>query len=83
MKIIKFEQSGVIFETQKGSRLAIDIGSYTPVEKLEGARVDAMIVSHIHPDHFSLEQIKKLSPENYILEMKAKKLLMVKYPLLK
>lgn len=63
MRITKFEQSGVIFESNTGSRLAIDIGSYTPVEKLEGIKVDAVIVSHIHPDHFSLEQIKKLSPE--------------------
>lgn len=63
MKFIKFEQSGVIFETDKGSRLAIDVGSYTPIEKLEGITVDAMIVSHIHPDHFSLDQIKKLSPK--------------------
>jgi len=75
MKIEKFEQSGVIFETEKGFRLAIDIGSYTPVEKLEGVRVDAMIVSHIHPDHFSLEQIKKLSPEKLYIGNEGKKTL--------
>ncbi len=63
MKIIKFEQSGFIFETDKGFRLAVDIGSHTPVEKLENIKVDAMLVSHIHGDHFSLEQIKKLSPK--------------------
>lgn len=63
MKFTKFEQSGVIIETGKGSRLALDIGSYTPIKKLEGITVDAMIVSHIHPDHFSLDQIKKLSPK--------------------
>src|SRR3989344_5666264 len=63
MKITKFEQSGVIIESDKGFRLAIDIGSYTSVEKLEGITADAMIVSHLHQDHFSLEQIKKLSPK--------------------
>lgn len=63
MKITKFEQSGFIFETDKGFCLAVDIGSYTPVEELENVRVDAMLISHIHGDHFSLEQIKKLSPK--------------------
>ena len=63
MRITKFEQSGFIFETEKGFKLAVDIGSYTPVEKLEGIKVDAMIVSHLHRDHLSPDQIKKLSPE--------------------
>lgn len=63
MKITKFEQSGFIFETAKGFRLALDIGSYTPVEKLTGMKVDAMIVSHLHPDHLSYPQILKLAPE--------------------
>ena len=63
MKITKFEQSGFIFETNKGFRLAVDIGSYTPVEELENVRADAMLISHIHGDHFSLEQIKKLFPK--------------------
>lgn len=67
MNIIKFEQSGFIFETSGGYKLAIDIGSYTPVEKLEGISVDAMVVSHIHGDHFSPEQIKKISPKKLYL----------------
>lgn len=75
MKIIKFEQSGVIFESDKGSRLAIDIGNYTPVGKLEGITVDAMIVSHIHSDHFSLDQIKKLSPQKLYLGSQCKETL--------
>lgn len=58
----RFEQSGFIFESDSGFRLAVDIGSMTPVDKLEGVKADAMIVSHIHGDHFSLDQIKKLSP---------------------
>lgn len=63
MKFTKFEQSGFIIETDKGFKLALDIGSYTSVERLENIQVDAMIVSHIHSDHFSIEQIKKLSPK--------------------
>ena len=67
MKLTKFEQSGFILETEKGFRLAFDIGNKTPIEKLNGITVDAMLVSHIHGDHFSLEQIKKLSPKKLYL----------------
>lgn len=67
MKLTKFEQSGFIFEADKGYKLAIDIGSYTPVEKLNEISPDAMLVSHIHGDHFSIEQIKKLSPKKIYL----------------
>lgn len=67
MKLTKFEQSGFILETDSGFRLAFDIGNKTPVEKLEGVRVDAMIVSHIHGDHFSPEQINMLVPKKLYL----------------
>lgn len=67
MKLTKFEQSGFILETEAGFRLAFDIGNKTPVEKLNGITVDAMLVSHIHGDHFSLEQIKALSPKKLYL----------------
>lgn len=63
MKLTQFEQSGFIIETNNNYKLAIDIGCYTPVEKLNGIYPDAMIISHIHGDHFSVEQIKKLSPK--------------------
>ena len=76
MKITKLEQSGVIIETNKRFRLAIDVGKYTPIEKLEGTRVDAMFVTHIHPDHFSLEQIKKLSPEKLYVGSECKEALL-------
>ena len=67
MKIKRFEQSGFILETENGYKLAVDIGSYTPIEKLNEIFPDAMIVSHIHGDHFSVEQIKKLSPNKLYL----------------
>ncbi len=67
MKLTKFEQSGFILETEAGFRLAFDIGNKTPVEKLNGITVDEMLVSHIHGDHFSLEQIKALSPKKLYL----------------
>ncbi len=67
MKLTKYEQSGFILETNGGFKLAFDIGNKTPTERLEGITVDAMLVSHIHGDHFSLEQIKKLEPEELYL----------------
>jgi len=67
MRLTKFEQSGFILETETGFRLSFDIGNKTPIEKLSGITVDAMLVSHIHGDHFSLEQIKALSPKKIYL----------------
>ncbi len=67
MKLTKYEQSGFMLETDSGFRLAFDIGNKTPLDKLEGVTADAMIVSHIHGDHFSLDQIKKISPKQLYL----------------
>ena len=67
MKLTQFEQSGFILETDAGFKLALDIGSYTPVEKLDGINPDAMIVSHLHGDHLSVPQIKALSPKKLYL----------------
>ncbi len=67
MKLTKFEQSGFILETNSGFRLAFDIGNKIPIENLRGVTADTMLVSHIHGDHFSLEQIKALSPKNLYL----------------
>lgn len=66
-KPTKLEHAGFIIETDNGYKLAIDIGSYTPLEKLNGISADAMLVSHFHKDHFSIEQIKKLSPKKLYL----------------
>ncbi len=63
----KFEQSGFIFESASGFRLGVDIGNKTPIENLEGVACDAMLVSHIHGDHFFPENIRKLSPKDLYL----------------
>ncbi len=67
MRITQLQQSGLIIETSSGYTLGIDIGSYSPVEQLNGITVDAMLVSHLHGDHFSIPQIKKLSPKQLYL----------------
>lgn len=75
MKLTKYEQSGFILETEQGFRLAFDIGNKTPTQRLDGVTVDAMLVSHIHGDHFSLEQIKKLSPGKLFLNQECREVL--------
>ncbi|HEY5588648.1 MAG TPA: MBL fold metallo-hydrolase [Candidatus Paceibacterota bacterium] len=67
MKFTKFERSGIILESNSGFRLAIDVANKTPIEELEGIKVDAMLSSHIHGDHFSLDHIKKLNPNELYL----------------
>ncbi len=62
MKMTQLEQSGFIFEADSGFKLAVDIGVYTPLEKIKYLEIDAMIISHFHPDHFSVEHIQELSP---------------------
>ena len=67
MKTARFEQSGFIFENNAGHTLAVDIAGYTPIEKLAGVSADAVLISHIHGDHFSLDHIKALSPKKVYL----------------
>ena len=75
MKLEQFEQSGLIIEADNGYRLAIDIACYTPLEKLEGVSVDAMVVTHLHGDHFDLERINKLSPKDLYLGQQCRELI--------
>jgi L-ascorbate metabolism protein UlaG (beta-lactamase superfamily) len=67
MTLTKLEQSGFIIETKSGFKLALDIGRFTPLEKLSGMSVDSFLVSHIHGDHFSIDHIKALSPKEVFL----------------
>ena len=67
MKLTQLEQSGVIIQSDSGFRLGIDIGSYTPLEALSSVLLDAMIISHFHPDHFSLDHISALKPPKLYL----------------
>lgn len=67
MKITQFEQSGMIIESDGGYRLAVDIGKYTPIDRLSEVSVDAVLVSHLHGDHLSLEHIQTLAPRQVFL----------------
>lgn len=67
MKIQKFEQSGFIFESNSGFRLALDVGRYTPLDKTKELSADAFLISHIHGDHFDIEKIISLSPRTLYL----------------
>ncbi|MDP2671050.1 MAG: MBL fold metallo-hydrolase [bacterium] len=59
MKITKFPQSNLIIE-ENGKYLMIDPGVYT-FEKFSAAdlgKVDAVLITHEHPDHFDAEHLK-------------------------
>lgn len=75
MNITKFEQSGFIIETEHGFKLGLDIANKTQLEKLDSISVDAMLISHIHGDHFSLEHIKKLNPKKVYLNRECRETL--------
>ena len=45
------------------------------MKNLEGVNTDAMLVSHVHADHFSLDQIKKLSPKELYINSECKEIL--------
>jgi len=63
MKITKYLHSCLVFELD-GYKLLVDPGNFTFVEGLvkpdDFADVDAMIITHIHPDHYYPENIKKI-----------------------
>ena len=67
MTITKYEQSGFIITTDAGVRLAVDVASLTPMERLTGVSADAVMASHIHGDHFSLPHIRALGPKTAYL----------------
>ena len=67
MRITQLQQSGVIITTANGTRIAIDIGSMTPLTDLVDKTVDIMLVSHIHADHFSPDHITALQPKTLCL----------------
>lgn len=67
MKITKLQQSGFIIESADGFKLGIDIGNKTPIKDLQNIQLDALIVSHIHGDHFCPENINILNPTKLIM----------------
>jgi len=63
MKIIKYIHSCLVFE-HNGFKLLIDPGNYTfaegRVKPQDFADVSAIIITHIHPDHLDMDNLKKI-----------------------
>ncbi|GAB3923149.1 MBL fold metallo-hydrolase [Mucilaginibacter myungsuensis] len=63
MKISKYLHSCLVFEND-GFKLLIDPGNISFAEGFIGpdefGDVDAIIITHIHPDHFDMEQLPKI-----------------------
>jgi L-ascorbate metabolism protein UlaG (beta-lactamase superfamily) len=67
MRLTQLQQSGFILESNSGFKLGIDIGNKTPISDLEHIQLDAMLISHIHGDHFSPERIALLEPKQLFM----------------
>lgn len=67
MKITKYIHSCLVFE-QDDYKLLIDPGNFTFIEGLvkpdDFADVSAIIVTHIHPDHLDIENLKTITALN-------------------
>jgi L-ascorbate metabolism protein UlaG (beta-lactamase superfamily) len=57
MKITKFGHS-CLFVEEGDARILIDPGNYSTVPALE--KLDAILITHIHQDHVSIDTLKKL-----------------------
>ena len=63
MKITKYPQSAILIEEYKGKRILIDPGSFCYSESFkpeDWGKVDILLFTHIHGDHFMPEVAKKL-----------------------
>jgi L-ascorbate metabolism protein UlaG (beta-lactamase superfamily) len=63
MKIAKYIHSCLVFE-QDGFKLLFDPGTFSFAEGIvtpdSFKDVNAVIITHIHPDHFDAENLKKI-----------------------
>jgi|GEM_PF-1042332 len=71
MKITKHAQSCFLVETEAGSRILIDPGTYVfgGKEKLspedqQFKEIHVLIITHEHSDHFDIENVKKIIQSN-------------------
>lgn len=62
MKIKKYGHSAIIVE-ERGTKILVDPGIWSPGIE-EEQDLDAICITHEHPDHFSIEYIKTLFANN-------------------
>ncbi|RWZ61117.1 MBL fold metallo-hydrolase [Labedella populi] len=58
MELTKLEHAALILE-EGGRRLFIDPGAFTTAIT-DGARADAIVITHEHPDHWTREQLERI-----------------------
>lgn len=62
MKLTKFEHS--CFDITEGTdRLVIDPGVFSP-SLTDFANITALVITHVHPDHFDPEKVSKIIAQN-------------------
>lgn len=55
MELLRYQQSGLII-----GDVAVDIGSFTPLEAISEMGVEALLVTHLHADHFEVQRAAAL-----------------------
>lgn len=63
MKLTKYEHSFVIIENEDGDRIIIDPGAFSTMPE-DLNNVSAVVVTHEHGDHFSIDNISKIKLAN-------------------
>ena len=68
MKITKYGQSAILIENYKDKRILIDQGSYcfgeTGFTPNDFGKIDILLLTHVHSDHFVPEAIKTIKENN-------------------
>ena len=65
MHITKYPVSAFTVTTQKGTTIAFDFGQDVPNYVVERCEVDALVCSHVHPDHCSVAHAERLGARTY------------------
>lgn len=61
MRLSKFGHSCILVETGSKARLLIDPGVFSRVPEEEAVKgFDAVLITHLHPDHLDLKQVREL-----------------------
>src|SRR5690606_15857981 len=63
MKITKYEHACLLIEEQ-GTRVIIDPGNFSPSISNDCDNIAAVVVTHVHADHFDPEKLQAILAKN-------------------
>ena len=65
MDITKYPVSAFTIASRNGTCIAVDFGRDVPDYVVEGCEVDALVCSHVHPDHCHVAHAEQLGVQTY------------------